>query len=123
VALSKSVPVFLYHFTFAAPNWVDQWLLGDYHSSELEFVFNNPWPPLVHDFDPEDTEMAAALGAYWTNFAASGTSPNKGPAGGLLAWPQFSSDILMNMNIPLAVENGYLDNICDFWDTITVANQ
>jgi len=61
--------------------------------------------------------MAAALGGYWTNLAASG-SPNKGPAGGLLDWPKFSSDILMNMNIPLQVENGYLDNVCDFWDTV-----
>jgi para-nitrobenzyl esterase len=42
-SLSTSVPVHLYHFTFVAPNWVDQWLLGDYHSSELEvfpFSFN-----------------------------------------------------------------------------------
>lgn len=116
--LSASVPTWLYHFTYVAPTWVDQWLLGDYHSSELEFVFNNPWPPLVHHFTENDKKMAATFGGYWTNLAYTG-NPNSGPTRGLLTWPQYSTATsIMNMKVPTAVDNTYLDNICVFWDTV-----
>lgn len=119
-ALSSNVPTYLYHFTFIAPNWIDQWLLGDYHSSELEFVFANPWPPLVHYFDKNDKIMAATFGGYWTNLAYTG-SPNSGPTAGLQHWPKFSEKTsIMNMRVPTEVENTYLDNICTFWDSVEI---
>jgi len=116
-------PVYLYHFTFSAPNWIDQWILGDYHSSELEFVFANPWPPLIHNFDPSDTAMAATFGDYWTNLASSG-NPNVGPATGLTNWPVYnpSNEQIMDMNVPNTIERQYLENVCPFWDTVTIIN-
>eukprot|EP01127_Copromyxa_protea_P002917 TRINITY_DN12836_c0_g1_i1.p1 TRINITY_DN12836_c0_g1~~TRINITY_DN12836_c0_g1_i1.p1 ORF type:complete len:551 (-),score=77.87 TRINITY_DN12836_c0_g1_i1:96-1748(-) len=117
-ALSTRVPTYLYHFTFASPNWVDQWLLGDYHSSELEFVFNNPWPPLIHIFDADDKAMAATLGGYWTNFANT-LVPHTGPAPNLLSWPTYSTKTsIMEMTVPPVVQNTYLDDICQYWDRV-----
>jgi len=102
-----------------APNWVDQWLLGDYHSSELEYVFDNPWPPIVHVFDEADKTMAATLGGYWTNLAYSGSSPNQGPTSNLQLWPPYNpaKEAIMNMRVPTQVDNTYLDNMCRFWDS------
>jgi len=124
-ALSMNNPTFLYYFTFVSPNWIDQWLFGDYHSSELEFVYDNPWPPLIHNFDNDDKEMAATFGHYWTTFAKSGKSPNQ-PALSLardvLFWPSYNLSVrsLMNMKIPLQIETNYQNqnNYCDFWDLI-----
>jgi len=113
----NGVPAYLYHFTFVA--WIDQWLLGDYHSSELEFVYANPWPPIVHRFDEDDITMAKTFGGYWSNLAYT-TNPNVGPTSGLLDWPSFNpnAEAIMDMTVPTAIDTQYLDNICDFWDTV-----
>jgi len=117
---AQGIATYLYHFTFVAPNWIDSWILGDYHSAELEYVFDNPWPPVVHVFDEKDDEMAATLGSFWTNLAYSGTSPNEGPAKNLQHWPRFaaSTGVLMNMRIPTQVDEHYLESQCNFWDTV-----
>jgi len=114
------VPAYLYHFTHESPNWIDQWLLGTYHSSELEFVFSNPWPPYVHRFDKDDEIMAATFGGYWTNLAYS-TDPNKGPASSLLEWPIYipATSPIMNMRVPTVLNHQYLENVCPFWDAVT----
>lgn len=52
-----ATPTYLYHYTYKVPNWIDHWILGDYHSCELEVVFDNPWPPYIHYFDDADKSM------------------------------------------------------------------
>ena len=69
------MPIHLYQFTYDL-DWIEYPLLGDYHTSEIDFVFGNQWPPILHGFyKKSDYELSAAMGTYWTSMAASGT-PN-----------------------------------------------
>jgi para-nitrobenzyl esterase len=127
-ALSKYQDTYLYIFTFESPNWPDEWILGDYHSSELEFVFNNPWPPLIHYFDTDDQIMANTFGSYWTTFAATknpnGYNNNNGKnnklnSQGFMNWAKYNSSVkaYMEMNVPTQTQYN-LDYNCEFWDTV-----
>eukprot|EP01126_Amoeba_proteus_P007379 TRINITY_DN12655_c0_g1_i2.p1 TRINITY_DN12655_c0_g1~~TRINITY_DN12655_c0_g1_i2.p1 ORF type:complete len:316 (-),score=50.38 TRINITY_DN12655_c0_g1_i2:34-981(-) len=116
---SYKLPTYLYHFTFIAPNWVDQWLLGSYHSSELEFVFSNPWPPIIHPFDESDKIMAATFGSYWSNFAYT-HHPDKGPFGDVRPWYKFASGVeyFMEMNVPTSMHSHFYNDVCEYWDRV-----
>ena len=48
-------------------------LCGDYHASELPFV----WQKHLHALEKKDRDMTAIVGTYWTNFAKHG-DPNVG---------------------------------------------
>jgi para-nitrobenzyl esterase len=81
--------VYYYHFTRAPPfpntSVYAGW--GPSHYAELWYVFDHlnqePWR-----WTAADRTLAAAMSAYWTNFAKTG-DPN-GP--GVPAWPKFSAD-------------------------------
>lgn len=64
----------------ALPTWIDYDLFGDYHTIEMSFVFDNEWPPILHNFGARQKEMADAVGAYWSNMVRSG-DPNVGEVG------------------------------------------
>jgi len=117
--LSKSVATYLYHFTYIAPGWQDQWLLGDYHGSELEFVFNNAWPPPERVFSPQDKFVVGALTAYWDNMAFSLGSPNT-PGAIPLQWPRYNpvDESILNVRLPFVIDKHYLFNRCTFWDKV-----
>ena len=53
----------------AVPTWIDWDFFGNYHSLEMPFVFDNEWPPLLHNFGSRQKEMAKSFGAFWTNLA------------------------------------------------------
>lgn len=36
----------------------------DYHTSELVFVFDNEFPPILHNFDANDRTISAAFQQY-----------------------------------------------------------
>jgi len=114
---SNNQPGWLYHWIFQ-PNWIDTRILGDYHSSELEFVFHNPWPPLIHEFNKRDKNMSDTMGIYWTNFAKT-LSPN---AKNSLNpnWPNWDPNGMMNvrLDVPVIVEQDLLAQVCAFWDTV-----
>jgi len=118
-ALSASGPVYLYQFTYLG-DWIEDPLLGDYHSSELEFVWDNAFPPIIHAFSARDTTMANTFGTYWTNFAKS-HNPNT-PAKPPLTWPQYekSSDLNMVLKETPVIQSGLVSDLCDFWDTLVV---
>uniref|UniRef100_A0A6B2L1Q6 Carboxylic ester hydrolase n=2 Tax=Arcella intermedia TaxID=1963864 RepID=A0A6B2L1Q6_9EUKA len=115
-------PAYLYHFTFD-PDWIDYKILGQYHSSEIEFVFNNPWPPLVHEFDANCKTMAAAMGKYWDNLARF-KNPNGDGSSGLPKWSVYdpSTEPIVRLDVPVVPENDYLGGVCDFWDKIQEAS-
>ena len=75
VLASHNVSSYLYQFNMKLPNWVDYDALGNYHTSELSFVFDNQWPPLLHTFGEKEKRLAATFGLYWTNMAKHG-DPN-----------------------------------------------
>jgi hypothetical protein len=59
-----------YHFEYAM-DFIEYPLVGDYHASELVFVFDNQWPAIVHDFSAKDKQMAAWFGTYVSDVCTS----------------------------------------------------
>jgi len=112
----QGMPAYQYRFVYPG-DWVDMASQGDYHASELAFVFGNAWPPLVHIFSNNDAAVAASFGTYWTNFAkghdpnGNGTQPN---------WPLFSdgtgTEYYQKIDDPPATDSNLLATMCDFWD-------
>jgi para-nitrobenzyl esterase len=112
------VSVHLYHFNHSL-SWVEAALLGDYHSSEIDFVFGNEWPPIIHDFNADDTTISNAMQCFWSNLAAAG-NPNTGPCQVPIEWPAYSSatDLNINFNLPLSTGSGLDGGVLDFWDGV-----
>jgi para-nitrobenzyl esterase len=119
--LAPHVPTFLYQFSYKLdfPENKDIPELGNYHTSELDFVFAQVWPPLVHTFSPLDLDMVAVFGAYWGNFVATG-DPNKGDLAAPRPWRNFvagADEWNIQLELPLS-ETARLDEaVCDnAWD-------
>jgi para-nitrobenzyl esterase len=117
-AATQDVPTYLYSFQHKL-SWLFglvEDLFGDFHSSELPFVFDNQWPLIIGAFNEADKTVAEAFGTFWTNMARGG-SPNAANDG-QPNWPQYNAtdDISMTFAAPLYVETGYVDGLCDFWD-------
>ena len=117
---NRGIKSWLYHFVFPLKNWMEYKLLGNYHTSEMCFVWGNEWPVLLHDFNEDERKMSNAFQYYWGNLAASG-DVNIGKSGenSFLEWPAYnaSNDINMNMDWPLNTETKLYGSYCDFWDT------
>lgn len=119
-AASQGVPVYLYSFErkLSFLFGLEYDLLGDYHSCEMDFVWDNEWPPVLHAFNDDDKALAAAMGEYWTNMARW-RSPNDETTA--IPWPLYnaSADISLTLDTPLNIRTGYAGEFCDFWDTAT----
>jgi len=116
---NNKVPVYMYQFTYD-PHWIDVDILGEYHSVEIEFVFNNPWPEYVHYFNDVSQGISDMMGYYWANMAQYET-PNQVPQqNGYLVWPQFNpiEEPLLRFDISPEIEIFYWTTICKFWDTV-----
>jgi para-nitrobenzyl esterase len=78
-------PTWLYRFSVVSPA-ARAMLKGAVHASERQYVFQtlaaSPWPTA-----DSDKAAAAAMSAYWVNFAKTGNPDG----GGLPAWPVYSS--------------------------------
>ena len=80
-------PVYRYRFEDELPAAAGEASRGAYHSSEIEFVFedlpskNLPWRP-------EDRKLSDEISSYWTNFAKTG-NPNGSE---LPHWPEYKKD-------------------------------
>jgi len=114
--IDHGVPLWLYHFEYRF-SFIEYDLLGDYHASELVFVWDNQFPPILHTFTSRDAAIADAFGLYWTNLGRF-DSPND-PAVPV-QWPQYSSSSNLNLNIsyPIGTSANLLQPFCDFWDGI-----
>lgn len=118
-ALAAYGPTYLYQFSYKL-RWPEALLFGDYHSSELNFVFRNEWPPIIHTFDADDTTVVNAFTAYWANFAhnPSGGDPNTGPFTPPQVWPAYDAvaDVNMQFELPFSLTSGLDAAQCAFWD-------
>lgn len=95
-------------------------LLGDFHSSELTFVFQNEFPLGLTQFTPADLALSAEVQRMWAGMAAAG-SPNAGAPPTATTWPKYSSADDQNLVLhapPLAVMKGLESAHCDIWDEV-----
>ncbi|KJE94283.1 acetylcholinesterase [Capsaspora owczarzaki ATCC 30864] len=115
-----NVSVHLYQYVYK-DNFIDGWLLGDYHASELYFVWDNQVPADIHKFNAKDSQMASTFGTYWTNMPKVG-SPNAkwNNATYNPDWPAFTraNDIHLALDVPPSTGTQLLQQKCDFWDTV-----
>ncbi len=109
-------PVFMYQFNYMA-RWLDFKVMGDYHTSELYFLFDNSWPPIVHRFDKEDKEMAAIMETYWTNFARSGDPNSETESAEWEAWTE-DDEKYLELNNPSIGKMRLASDACDFHDDL-----
>jgi para-nitrobenzyl esterase len=108
----------LYHFTYKG-DFIEDIFLGDYHSAELEFVFDNEWPPIIHIFTERDKIMADAFGSYWSRFVYN-LDPNVGnTTSKFVPWPVYdTTKTNVVMDVPPRVENDLYGAQCTYWDTL-----
>jgi len=122
-AMNKhNVSTWLYHWYYKG-DWIDDYILGDYHAAELEFVWDTPIP-LLHPFSDNDNAMANTVDTYWSNMVWTGT-----PNGNALAsrtgalrdeeyWMQYDDENMADMvlAVPTQLERDYFESKCEFWD-------
>ncbi len=101
----------LYHFD-QAPARVALRGIGVYHGAELLFLFGTSHALLGNSTSAP--ELGPAMRGYWSRFAATGDP------GGTPVWPAWSptTDERLHLAATTDLETGYLDETCDFWDTI-----
>ena len=123
VAAAGEARVWLYEFDYVG-DWVEDRKLGVYHSSELEFVFDNAWPPVVHAFSDKDQQMADAFGEYWGGMVWAGDVNAGGQEGGQgkpdVLWPAWDAKLRTNirLQVPPQPQSGLYATECDYWDGI-----
>lgn len=109
-----------YTYTFGYPLDFDGWENLTFcnghvcHGSELPYVFESGWV----NFTDAGRQLATNLVTYWTNFGKT-HDPNQ-PVTPSLSWPKASSnhEPYMFFQNPLQVDENYLKDDCDFFDTI-----
>jgi len=104
-----------YHFTYEYHYPIEYVTFGDYHASELKYV----WDHVRRNETATDSAMVDTFGVYWTNQGIY-KNPNGAGGSGQVNWQSYqpSADNLMNMTVPTSNENNLFTHICDFWDTI-----
>ena len=88
--------------------------LGAYHSSEIEYVFDN-LATRPYRWNDSDRTLAKLMSAYWVNFAKTG-DPN-GP--GLPNWPEcdLKHDLLMEFGDTVEPRRDFDKAALDFFET------
>eukprot|EP00039_Didymoeca_costata_P023819 m.8434 g.8434 ORF g.8434 m.8434 type:complete len:558 (-) comp3891_c0_seq1:101-1774(-) len=108
------VPVWRYFFRPSLPTWVDYDVLGDYHTLELNFVFDVEFPPIAHPWGLKESYIADNMGIYWSNLAyyadANGGAVHK-------KWPKYTLETRQHLDIQYPIEIGEKleSETCEFW--------
>jgi len=113
--VANHVPVYLYQFTYNQ-DFIWKTPLGDFHASELFFVFDDF--EALH-FTQTDIAMSKSFQDYWTNHAKFG-NPSPGFNVSQPIWPQWNPDNETNvvLNVPVSLNTHLEKDHCDFWNTI-----
>jgi carboxylesterase type B len=91
-------------------------LLGDYHGSELPYVWNWPNPTWTN----EDFVLSWQMGCFWSSMAKAG-NPNESGCADIIEWPAntgSAGDFNVVLDAPLRIDAHLSSPQCDFWDTI-----
>jgi para-nitrobenzyl esterase len=83
------------------------------HSSELQYIFDQPNTPLPGTFTADQQALASSMRAAWASFAANGD-----PSTATLAWPSFNQDEHVMSLVPPHPQDwtGFADaHNCNFW--------
>jgi carboxylesterase type B len=110
-----TVPTWIYRFNKTHDNPVQD-LAGDYHGSELPYVFNNGWT----DWQAADFTLSKQMGCYWSSMAIHG-DPNLSGCDNVIEWPENTGpagDYNIALDFVLRTQAGLSETQCDFWDTV-----
>jgi para-nitrobenzyl esterase len=83
------------------------------HSSEIQYLFDQPNAPFATTLNPTQESLAASMRAAWANFAADGD-----PASAAVPWPSFNSGSnVLSLTTPQPqVETSFATtHHCSFW--------
>eukprot|EP00756_Hemistasia_phaeocysticola_P019273 Hpha_TRINITY_DN15648_c1_g8::TRINITY_DN15648_c1_g8_i1::g.99715::m.99715 len=128
---------YMYHFEYDMKGILHA-IGGDYHTSEISFVFDNKW--LAHTYpigtwNNKDKRLAAEMGSYWASFAKG--SNTAAPLDNIectaktilgkkecITFPKYTvteaktgDDSYLIFDKDLHTEKGLFEEQCDFWDT------
>ena len=111
---ARHVPTFAYQFNDDnAPERFAGLPPAATHSSELQYIFDQPNAPIPGTLDANQQALAASMRAAWASFAANGD-----PSTPALAWPSFNQgEQVMSLVPPQPqVWTGFSDaHHCSFW--------
>jgi len=111
---SERVPTFAYQFNDDnAPERFAPVPLPATHSSELQYIFDQPNAPYPGTLDSDQWALAASMRAAWASFAANGD-----PTTPALAWPSFNQGENVMSLVPPQPQDwtGFSDaHDCSFW--------
>jgi para-nitrobenzyl esterase len=89
--------------------------LGAAHASDIPYVFGNDGTLVV--LTEESRTLVPVVMGYWTRFAEKG-DPNGGDAP---PWDAFSAgEAYLDFDLPIVSSTGLGDDVCDFWDGVTL---
>jgi len=130
---SSAEAVYLYHFDHASSfnerawnlNYSSCWGPAICHGEELTYVFRPDLSAINASYTESETELAFAVQAYWTQFAATG-SPGDGGAvdpNETASWIPFAVDTESSLRFQVdsvAMENevDLKHSHCAFWDSL-----
>jgi len=109
---AAGAPTYLYHFEHAPKSILGD--IGAFHSSEVPFVFRNPYIGVM--LDDAEQKLSDTMIGYWSGLAQKG-DPNGGSAP---AWPKYdaASDQSLTLDLTVKASTGLLKSACDFWDAL-----
>eukprot|EP01062_Namystynia_karyoxenos_P013060 TRINITY_DN146_c2_g1_i1.p2 TRINITY_DN146_c2_g1~~TRINITY_DN146_c2_g1_i1.p2 ORF type:complete len:598 (+),score=191.61 TRINITY_DN146_c2_g1_i1:148-1941(+) len=133
----------VYHFTYKMHGVLDK-LGGDYHTSELSYVFDNPW--LAHiwpigTWGKVDKQLSGEMQSYWGSFARSSNSSDPletlvcaaPDSSACISWPRYTRAAVdspagpagtrnvMIFDEKLSIQDGLYEEQCDMWDKVGYA--
>eukprot|EP01013_Petalomonas_cantuscygni_P008996 TRINITY_DN21761_c0_g1_i1.p1 TRINITY_DN21761_c0_g1~~TRINITY_DN21761_c0_g1_i1.p1 ORF type:complete len:568 (-),score=99.11 TRINITY_DN21761_c0_g1_i1:424-2127(-) len=109
--LQPGVPTYIYHFDYDKHSILPNF--GDFHASELRYVYNNPW--LGPSFSDADKKVARHFGDWWGSHA-HGKSPT---SAGAPQWPPYTHANPVMMRIvenPEVIDDAFPQ--CAFWERV-----
>jgi len=107
----------VYDFAYEM-HWFTYKILGDFHSSELNFVFDNYWPHDLLRWNETDQKMADTFGTYWSNLIWDSTVNGHEPVP--LTWPNWDPVNKQNirLDVPASLETNFCLDTCNMWDGV-----